>query len=191
MIKNKKLKWLLFTAMAVAQIAVPVWMILSKENVIREGKTYKFELQAIDPYDPFRGKYIILEPKENSFTIKTAEQPKQRHMYATFDEDSLGFALIKNLFAEEPDHNDYLKVEIRGMLQKGNTLPVDVIYPFDRYYMNEYRAKAAEDLSRSVARDSSRISYAEVSILKGSSTLRGVFVDGTPIEELISESVEK
>ena len=116
MIKNKKLQWALFILMAIAQLSIPIWMILSKENTKTGGKVYKFELEALDPYDPFRGKYIILNPKQNFFHINTNEETKKKHMHATFVEDSLGFAIINNLHTEMPTHSDYLTIETLSLI---------------------------------------------------------------------------
>lgn len=187
MIKNKRLMWGLFFLMALAQLALPVWMIYSKKTTGAKGIIYNFELQAIDPHDPFRGKYIILNPKENSFNLDSTAYGEHSVMFATFTNDSLGFARIKDLHISRPDGSNYLQVTTRNMARKEGKNPVRVIYPFERYYMNEYKAKAAEDLTRAVARDSIRTSYAEVAIYKGDATLLSLKVDGVPIEKVLQQ----
>lgn len=185
MIKNKKLQWTLFILMAIAQLAVPAWMIYNKEKTKTEGKLYKFELGAIDPNDPFRGKYIIINPMENSHFINLSHQKQQSTMFATFVEDSLGLAKIDSLYNQPPLHKDYLNVNVAGGRQSGDSLRVSVNYPFDRYYMNEYKAKRAETISRAANRDTSRLCYAEVFIYDGKATLNAVKIDDVAIEDLI------
>lgn len=193
MIKNKSLQWALFICMAIAQLAVPIWMIYSKEKTKTEGKIFKFELTAIDPYDPFRGKYIILNPKENSFKLNTKrqEQTRTESMYATFVHDSIGFAKLDNLSNVKPAHPNYIKVATEGMIIKGDIHPVTIRYPFDRYYMNEYKAKSAEDLTREISLDSTSLAYAVVAVLNGKASLISVEVDGLPIESLLNESAQE
>jgi len=185
MIQNKTIRWALFIFMAIAQLAVPIWMIYSKEKVRVEGKIYNFELQAIDPTDPFRGKYIILNPKANKYNWH--KELNQSEMYASFENDSLGYAQIKDLQSLIPNESDYLRVRVEGRTSKEDTFPLTISYPFVRYYMNEYKAKAAEDLSRTVFRDSMRTCYAEVAIYKGKANLLSVKVDGVPIEEILNQ----
>ena len=54
-------KALLFIPIGLAQLAVPGWMIYKHESVMREGAVYKFRTAPIDPRDPFRGEYVVLD----------------------------------------------------------------------------------------------------------------------------------
>ena len=51
------------------QLSVPAWMIIDRESVIAEGREYKFEAAPLDPYDPFKGKYITLRYRENFISL--------------------------------------------------------------------------------------------------------------------------
>lgn len=187
MINHSKLTWVIFGLMAIAQLAVPIWMIWGSKMTANEGKLYKFELDVVDPADPFRGKYIVLEPKKNGFHINTDQQKHADKMYASFTTDARGFAAIESLAIEPPAHVDYLTVKVSGWLRKAHILPVTIHYPFDRYYMNEHKAKPAEDLVRASTRDSLSVCYAEVYIHKGQALVSAVKVDGVPIEHLVTQ----
>src|SRR5690554_461138 len=65
---NKKFLFIAFILVAIIQLAVPAKMIWDKENVLKSGKEFKFETAPVDPTDPFRGKYIALNYKENTYS---------------------------------------------------------------------------------------------------------------------------
>jgi len=186
MIKNKTLAWILFSLMAAIQIAVPVWMIKQKTEIKNKGVAYKFELEAIDPNDPFRGKYIIISPKENKFKLPSSESLENK-MFATFNVDESGFAKIKSLSKSKPDHSDYLEVKAYNYDPNYNSrsITATIIYPFDRYYMNEFKAKKTEVLIQSATQNNTSKCYAEISILNGKSNLTAVKLDGKAIEEIL------
>jgi len=45
-------------------------MIFDQEKIIKTGKTYKFFTQPLGPNNSFRGKYVSLNYKINSFKTK-------------------------------------------------------------------------------------------------------------------------
>ena len=55
--------------MVMVHLYVPAKMIFNKEAVLAQGKDYRFKTAPIDPYDPFRGKYIDLYYEANAFHI--------------------------------------------------------------------------------------------------------------------------
>ncbi len=66
----KAIVWIGFALLVIVQWLVPGQLIWKKEKVLAEGVTYKFQSAPVDPNDPFRGKYIVLNFKENSLTVK-------------------------------------------------------------------------------------------------------------------------
>lgn len=68
--KNKKILFILFITVVIAQLFIPVKIILNKEDILKTGTAFKFKTAPIDPTDPFRGEYIILNFDENEFKIE-------------------------------------------------------------------------------------------------------------------------
>ena len=180
MIKDKRLLRIFFVLMILAQIGVPAYMIYSKNQIIRSGETYKFKLQAIDPTDPYRGKYIILNPIERRYQHDTESDDINGEAYATFKTDSLGYASISKIYSSRPSTPHYLEVNLYS--RRGNISYIK--YPFNRYYMNEHKARPAETLVGEIS-ESSKICYAEVAVYKGQHSLLSVKIDGIDIEELV------
>ncbi len=179
--------------MVIAQLAVLAMMVRGQHKVSDQGTIYNFELQGIDPHDPFRGKYLILMPKENTFkkieqSTATRTMLSSSQWYATFDTDHQDLAKIKDLSTTLPADEAYLEVQGHQSFQKDSSFIFYTIrYPFDRYYMNEAKALPAEHMLRDVNRDSSKIAYAKVAIYQGKAAVLDVMVDGRPIES-VSES---
>jgi len=184
-IKNRKYLWIGFGIMVLIQLAVLGSMVFKQEKISKTGQTYKFELDAIDPVDPFRGKYITLAPKADRFHIPPNSIPANKMMHATFKVDERGYAQIRTLTAEPPRHQNYLSVTAEHIAVNKPELPSAVLYPFVRYYMNEHKALPAEKLTQKAARDPKMTCYAEVAISEGISRLLSVKINEQPIEQWI------
>ena len=185
MISNKKVMWFIFGLMVCAQLLTPAQMIYAKHLVKLKGITYKFELQAIDPSDPFRGKYIILRPKSVDYTTRNPEAKLHGNVCASLETDSLGYAKITALSTAAPDHTNYLKVDSYQRSRTDTSMIVRILYPFDRYYMNEHKSLPAERLTRAAVLDSTKTCYAEVAIYNGQFSLISVKINDEDIENLI------
>ncbi len=181
--------WVFFGVMVAIQLFIPAQMIYSKNQVRHKGITYKFELEAIDPNDPFRGKYIILNPKDSDFKTRNKDVAFGRKVFASFNIDSLGYASISEVSNNTPDHSNYLTVESFRRQRTDTTQTLRIKYPFDRYYMNEHKALAAEKLTRAAVRDSAQTCYAEVAIYKGQFSLMAIKINGVDIEDLAGAPV--
>src|SRR5438067_7585866 len=112
----KKVILIVFVVVAVAQLVVPVKMILGKETIISTGKEYKFRTAPVDPYDPFRGKYITLNFDANHFEVSDDDFWKtDEDVYVILTKDSAGFAEIMDLTKQARLHSetDYVKSKIQ------------------------------------------------------------------------------
>jgi uncharacterized membrane-anchored protein len=56
----KKLPLIFLGALIAVQFAVPLSMIRSRENILRNGELFSFKTRPIDPADPFQGRYVWL-----------------------------------------------------------------------------------------------------------------------------------
>ena len=62
---------------------------------------------------------------------------------------------------------------------------ITVEFPFDRFYMDEFEAKDAENVHREASRDTASLTYAMVYIHRGKAVLNDVFIDEVSIRDLV------
>ncbi len=181
----------LFIVVALVQLFVPAKMIFHREDVLANGKIYKFKTAPIDPSDPFRGKYITLQFAERSITVDSSEQwERGETIFVHLQEDPDGFVKIQGVSKERPTQKEaYVKAKVR-YVRKYVTQTIRIEYPFERYYMEESKAYDAETLARRRVRDTTKVVYAQVRILDGAAVLEDVIVNGQRIEDLVKEHQE-
>ncbi|MEL7339158.1 MAG: GDYXXLXY domain-containing protein [Bacteroidota bacterium] len=173
----------LFAVLALAQLFIPASMIWKQQETITGGQAFKFRTAPIDPSDPFRGKYITL-----SFDIARYEAAdsgyfhRGENIYAFLEEDSLGYAQIRELSKTPPENNiPYVQAEVRYSYKENVTLN----FPFTRYYMEESKAYEAELAYRRAQREVETETYALVMVKDGNSALEDVILDGVSIREVV------
>ena len=182
----KKVIFPAFIILVLLQLFVPASMIFQQENVISSGKTFKFKTAPVDPYDPFRGKYVSLRFRNNDVEVAHVEDWKRHEkVYVSVSENEKGFAIIKSVSKEIPnDGSDYLTAKIRRLSESR----IYVDYPFDRFYMEESKALEAETIYRESRRDTSQVAYALVKIKDGNAVLENVMINDVPLKEVVEKS---
>ena len=182
----KRPVFIVFMIVAVLQLAVPAKMILDKENILSLGAPYKFRTAPIDPYDPFRGKYITLSFDANEFEVPNDSSWHGGDIvFVHLGKDTEGFAKVKDITRQPPaDGNvDYVKAHIRYAY--GEKVTID--YPFNHFYMEEDKAADAETTYRSSQWDTAQVVYALVNVRKGDAVLKDVMINDTPIADIVEE----
>ena len=183
---DKRIVLPVFILIVLAQLYVPVKMILDREAILNKGTAYKFKTEPIDPNDPFRGKYISLRYEEDRIQVQNeADWLSGEMIYVLLTTDSEGYAKIQSVAKEPPtDEQDYLKTKVSYVSSNGsNQLTID--YPFNRYYMEESKAYDAELTYRESQLDSNQIAYALVNIKGGEAVLADVLINGVSIREIV------
>src|SRR5690554_5714360 len=103
---SKRIVLTAFVLVAIVQLAIPGKIIWDREKILETGKEFKFETAPVDPSDPFRGKYIVLDFKENSFEVEsTTEWTDGTNAYVILKTDTKGFAKIESVSIEKPTDN--------------------------------------------------------------------------------------
>lgn len=187
---NLKITIPAFILMVLVQLYIPASMIFQKERVITQGAVYKFRTAPIDPYDPFRGKYITLSFNENAVKVANAtDWISNETVFVALSTDSSGYAIIQSVSKDQPTGgNDYIKATIDYIIN--DTLStVFVRYPFDRFYMEESKAPIAEQVYTEAAIDSNQVAYAVVMVREGDAVVRDVVIEGVSIVELTKTRV--
>lgn len=187
---NKQyLIWPAFIVTVLVQLYVPTNMILNKQDTLKTGEIYKFKTAPVDPYDPFRGKYITLSYKQNS--IKVADEhnwSKGDPIYVTVEKDSAGFARLTSVAKAPPAGNSgYIKANVDYTITNDST-KILIDYPFKRFYMNEFKVDSAEEKHAEALSDTSATTYALVSIKEGDAALRDLVINGQSIKALLKDN---
>lgn len=189
---SKKILLTAFILVAIVQLAIPGKMIWDREKILETGKDFKFETAPVDPSDPFRGKYIVLDYKENSFDVEsTKEWIDGTNVYVILKTDTKGFAKIDDVSSEKPTADlDFVEVKVDYVID-GSSKRLFISYPFDRFYMEESKAYPAEQAYVKSQLDSTKTTYALVSIKNGDAVLKDVLIDGIPIRDVVERSQAK
>lgn len=179
--------FIVFVVVAVVQAFVPLKMIYDTEKINDEGTVYKFKTEPIDPNDPFRGKYITLRFEAENFKTTDSLMDMRQDVYVSVENDSEGYARVKEILKEEPEEGHYFKAKTGYLVS--DELHLD--FPFDRFYMEESKAPQAEVAYRKYsATDNPKPAYALVAIKDGETYLKDVIVDDKPIREYVMEQQE-
>jgi uncharacterized membrane-anchored protein len=182
-------KWILpvFILLALVQWLVPGKMIVDRENIVHKGKAYRFLTEPVDPANPFIGKYMVLNFKQAIFTAnKTAYFESGQTIFALLQTDAAGFAKVTGLTTKEPSATTtYVKATVLYITETDAGKEVHLDYPFDKFFMEEYKAPKAEDLYRKANTDTTKKTYALVKIWKGRAVTENLIIDNKSILELI------
>lgn len=185
---SKKIVLTAFVLLAIIQLAIPAKMIWDREKILATGKEYKFETAPVDPTDPFRGKYIVLQYKENSIILESdANWVSGEAIYVILKNNPSGFATISGISKEKPASSvDFVEAKVAFVTGNRNKT-VNISYPFDRFYMEESKAYDAEQEYIKSQMDTTKTTYALVSIKNGKAVLKDVFIDKIPIGDLVKK----
>jgi uncharacterized membrane-anchored protein len=177
----------LMSAIFLAQWAVPASIIWRYETVLANGKVFKFRTRPVDSYDAFRGRYVALGFTQESASLmdKNRNPESGEGMFALVENDTNGFARIKGLTFERPQTDNYFGVNVRYCQAPAN---VFVQLPFDRYYLNEKLAPAAETAYREHARrGGQQDAYVAVRVHNGRAVIEELYVANKPIREFLKQ----
>lgn len=185
--KHKQVIFGLFVIVALIQLFVPLKMILKYEDVLQNGKVFKFRTVPIDPNDPFRGKYISLNFDDAISTYQSnKEWNGHEKVFVILNEDRDGFAKIKDISVDKPiNTNNYVKADIYLAYGLKNQNQIRINYPFNKFYMEETKAQPAEKIyMESVGESHKKPAYALVAINKGRGVIKDVIIDGRSVKDI-------
>jgi len=173
-----------FVLMCVAQWYVPGTMIAEQEDILRNGREFRFRTEPVDPSDPFRGKYITLDFREEAFVPAAGDKwSRGEEVFVVMKESSDGFAEIEDVRKERPSAGDYVQARI----QYSNDEIVRLKFPFNRFYLEESKASEAEQAYWESRLDSAQIVYAVVCVKNGRSVLKDVMINDRSIVDIVRD----
>jgi len=181
--KNLQFSFAFFLVLSVLQLAVPCWMIANRENTLRHGRQFRFRTAPVDPYDAFRGRFVALQVSPD-FAPRSKDEKfaANKKVFAQLGEDNDGFAKIIAVSAKHPADRDYVECRVNSLTDS----LVYVQFPFDRYYMDEHAAPAAEAAYREHSRREVREVYVTMRVKDGNAVVEELFIGGMPIQEFLS-----
>jgi len=168
------------------QLAVPLAMIWKKERVIVKGEIVYFRSQPVDPYDPFRGRFVTLSISDDAKW--TDKVPKSKRVsgkvWVRFTKDKDGMMeAIEARRSKTDAEGVWLRIPFEGSVDKNENVSIDL--PFNRFYMEEKSAIEADKHLAGWRNRNNHKSVAVVRVLDGEAVLTDVLVDGQPIREFV------
>ena len=152
----------------IIQLLVPSYMIWNRYDVLKNGEEVKFKVSLYDPYDAFRGRYVSIDVDNEWGGLYEYSYGR----YGVLKVDEKGFAKIESVSEKVPEGKLYI-----------TSSDEDYFYfPHDRYYMEETLAPKAEKAIEKVDN-----AYITVRIKNGKSVISGLYINGIPVEEYVSE----
>ena len=169
------------------QTTVPVAAIYQREMVLRHGEFFYFEAAPVDPYDPFSGKYVALGFKNNQVEVENPDKWKyQQKGFVPVQKDANGVVILGKMAAMKPMAGEFIPVKFTYYQPELKKAVVE--FPFDRFYMDEFKAPKAERVYREQTQEKRNV-YVAVRIWKGKPVIEDLFVDGKPIREYLKGRV--
>jgi len=158
------MKKTVFILMVLLQLGVFLGMIYEKNNIVKNGREYRFRITYYDPYDFMRGNYLRISLEQREIETKDDEKYNREKGYFIINEkDSLGE--IVEFTRENPKEGDYIKGEITSTYNGKQWIK----NPFERYYVEEKMAKEMEEKLRA-----SNEAYLRVKIYKGKYVIESI-----------------
>jgi uncharacterized membrane-anchored protein len=181
----KKYLVLIFILVVLVQWYVPGKMMWNREEVLSKGKVFRFQTEPVDPEDPFRGRYVRLAFKADTVAGSPANFKEGATVYAEIETDAAGFAKLRQLHKQPPASKDYVEAKLYYWIwndeSKNGLQQAVVSYPFEQFFLDEYKAPKAETLYRTSQSDTAGRTYAVVSIYKGQGVIKDLMINDKSI----------
>ena len=173
---------ILFALVACVQIAVPASLIWKREQTLRQGHVWKFRTAPVDPVDAFRGRYVALQ-----FEVETQEISPPPNVeggqtvFVTLAPDIDGFARIDQVSSSPPPGTDFIEALLVGKT---------VSLPFDKYWVTERDAPAAEAAYLAQSAREKRNAFVTVRVFKGDAAIEQLYLDGIPLGDYLRANAQ-
>ena len=174
----KSWRLIVFVLVGLAQLAVPASLIWKREQTLRHGSVWKFRTAPVDPVDAFRGRYVALEFEAEGQEISPPPNSRfHQTVFVTLRQNAEGFAEIDQVLPNRPvNGDDFIEAQLVGKT---------VSLPFDKYWVTERDAPAAEAAYRAQSRRDKQNAFATVRVFRGDAALEQLYLDGQPLGEYL------
>ena len=173
----KSWRLLVFALVGLAQLAVPGSLIWKRERTLRQGSVWKFRTAPVDPVDAFRGRYVSLEFDVEGHEISPPPNIDYgQTVFVTMRQNPEGFAEIDQVNPSRPAGDDFIEAQLKGST---------VSLPFDKYWVTERDAPAAEAAYRALSRRDKQNAFVTVRVFRGDAAMEQLYLDGLPLGEYL------
>ena len=181
--KTSRLGWWLLILAIVLQWALPASLAARSEYVLRHGARYYLKTAPVDPVDAFRGRYVALRFADVGVNLPpgTDWRPGMR-VAVPLSVGADRYARFGTPSQTAPAHGDFLLAKL-GHIANGHAT---LLLPFDRYYLNEKLAPAAERAYRE-ANTREAPTYVSIRVRNGSAVLEQLFIDNQTVQRYLAE----
>ncbi|HSV63086.1 MAG TPA: GDYXXLXY domain-containing protein [Chthoniobacterales bacterium] len=174
---------IVFVLVALAQLAAPGSLIWKREHTLQQGHVWKFRTAPVDPVDAFRGRYVALRFDAETQEISPPENASSGDtVYATLKQNAEGFAEIDQVFATKPGGDNFMEAQLSGKT---------IAMPFDKYWVTERDAPAAETAYRNLSRRGNQNAYVTVRIFRGDAAIEQLYLDNQPLGDYLRGNATK
>lgn len=168
---------IVFGLVGLVQLAVPGSLIWKREHTLRLGSVWKFRTAPVDPVDAFRGRYVALHFDVETEELMPPPDPEYYYtVFVTFKLSAEGFAEIDQVSVEAPARDDFITAELSGSR---------ITLPFDKYWVTERDAPAAEVAYQNLSRRGNQNAYVSVRIFRGDAAIEQLYLDNQPLGEFL------
>lgn len=190
--KKNWCRLILFLITAMAAVAYPVIKIINYELPSVPPAVYRFKAGIVDPYDPFRGRYVALNALPNEILLKEEKEFQDgTYVYAVLSNDKQGIATVVDLVEKPIAKMDCLKIRFyeygNSKDNTGRTI-YRISLPFDRFYLNESIAPEAEKAATDITRNNNGECLIIVKVYSdGNYTIEDLEINGKSIHEYVKD----
>ncbi|MBU0548631.1 MAG: GDYXXLXY domain-containing protein [Candidatus Omnitrophica bacterium] len=168
---NKKL---IFIAVSFLWIVVAVGLIISKQHIIRTGKTVLLETVPVDPRDFLRGDYIILRYKISTIDLQQIQSEESYYgqgerVYVKL-EPKEKFWEARAVETKKPvsDNGVYIKARVKYCYNK----KLELNYGIESYFVPEGEGK---DIEKNMRGNKSSVEVEVLVDTSGNAIIKKVF----------------
>jgi uncharacterized membrane-anchored protein len=180
----KTVRLAIFIVVALAQISVPASMIWKRHHTLTTGRVWKFRTAPVDPVDAVRGRYLSLSYSAESFPRAEPLPYAGRTIYVALKEDADGFAVVDEVGNEPRGGDNVVQAESYGYYDG----QMRVRFPFDRLWVSEADAPAAEAAYVANSRRENLNAYATVRVANGDAAIDELYIAGKPLREYLRDA---
>jgi uncharacterized membrane-anchored protein len=174
---------IVFGLVAFAQLAVPGSLIWKREHTLRQGHVWKFKTAPVDPVDAFRGRYVALHFEvETQQIAPPANTNSGQAVFVTLRANADGFAEIDQVSTSRPAGDDFMAAQLSG-----NAISL----PFDKYWVTERDAPAAETAYRNLSRRGNQNAFVTVRVFRGDAGIEQLYLDNQPLADYLRANATK
>lgn len=163
------IRWVLFAVTALMILGFPFYHIYSYGKVLRLGTAYRIPCRPYDPYDPFSGRYVSINPEvDYPGSVRYGDENK----WVQITKGEKGQLKVVGITETRPKEGDYLPVHFERDLRK--------------FFMNENLAPVAERVTRNirVRRSGDGLPCElEIKVFNGRAVSQELYINNIPIAE--------